>query len=77
MLGVTLPADAGSPGDRFNLYVDPYTSLVAYWEHMPTADTAELASWEQYRHPQNLVLATRHKVGPQTIDIENLAVSAD
>jgi hypothetical protein len=77
VLGVSLPGDGGAPADRYNLYVDPYTSLVAYWDHMPNADTTELASWEQYRHPQNLVLATRHKTGSQTIDIENLAVSAD
>ena len=40
VLGVARPgADAGSP-DRSNLYVDPYTSLIAFSEDAPAAPTA-------------------------------------
>lgn len=77
VLGLSFQDVGLTPGDRYNLYVDPYTSLVAFWDYMPNPDTTMLASWEQYRHPQNLTLATFHRMGPRTISIENLSVSAE
>ena len=63
-----------TPGDRYNLYVDPFTSLVAFWDYMPDPDKTVQASWEQYRHIQGLKLATFHKMGDKTITIEDLRV---
>jgi hypothetical protein len=82
VLGVTFPNPGDAPPDRYNLYVDPYTSLVAYSDRLTgdgTADesTAERATWERYQHRQNLVLPTFHQLGPQVISIENLSVAAD
>jgi hypothetical protein len=72
------PGDA--PPDRYNLYVDPYTSLIAYSDRL-TGDTpdapADRATWERYQHRQNLVLPTYHRMDPQVITIENLSVAAD
>jgi hypothetical protein len=77
VLGLSFQNVGLTPGDRYNLYVDPYTSLIAFWDYMPNPETTMLASWEQYRHPQGLVLSTYHRMGPRTISIENLSVSAD
>jgi hypothetical protein len=66
-----------TPGDRYNLYVDPYTSLVAFWDYMPDPDRTMLATWEQYRHMQGLKLSTFHQMGTRTITMENLRVVAD
>lgn len=83
VLGVTRAAgDAGGAPDRYNLYVDPYTSLVAFSEDAPTTDATPTpatlpTTWEQYRHPQNLTVSTFHRTGAQTIWIDNLSVSAD
>jgi len=66
-----------TPGDRYNLYVDPFTSLIAYWDYMPNADTTMLASWEQYRHTGGLKLSTYHKMGDKTITIEKLTVATE
>jgi hypothetical protein len=82
VLGVTFPNPGDAPPDRYNLYVDPYTSLVAYSDRLTGGDTAdestaERATWERYQHRQNLVLPTYHRMGPQVITIENLSVAAD
>ncbi|HEY7116487.1 MAG TPA: DUF6503 family protein [Tepidisphaeraceae bacterium] len=66
-----------TPGDQYNLYVDPLTSLVTYWDYMPNPDTTMLATWEQYRHDQGLVLSTYHKMGAKVITIENLSVASE
>jgi hypothetical protein len=82
VLGVTFPNPGDAPPDRCNLYVDPFTSLVAYSDRLTgdaveRTDDAERATWERYQHRQNLVLPTLHQVGPQTITLENLSVAAD
>jgi hypothetical protein len=83
VLGVTFPAAADMPAERYNFYVDPYTSLIAYSDRLTegspdAADApADRATWERYQHRQNLVLPTFHHVGPQVITIENLSVAAD
>jgi hypothetical protein len=89
VLGVTRPAIGEGSPDRQNLYVDPYTSLIAFSDDAPAATTSTSDSptpptpvaipmtWEQYRHPQNLVVSTFHRTGAQTIWIDNLSVSAD
>jgi hypothetical protein len=66
-----------TPGDRYNLYVDPFTSLVAFWDYMPDPDKTVQASWEQYRHVQGLKLATYHQMGTKTITMENLRVVSE
>jgi len=83
VLGVTFPPAGDAPADRYNFYVDPYTSLIAYSDRLTegspdAADApADRATWERYQHRQNLVLPTYHHVGPQVITIENLSVAAD
>jgi hypothetical protein len=66
-----------TPGDRYNLYIDPYTSLVAWWDYMPTEDKTMRASWEQYRHMSGLKLATFHQMGSKTITMEKLSVASE
>jgi len=66
-----------TPGDQYNMYVDPLTSLVAYWDYMPNEEMKMRATWEQYRHLAYLKLATFHQMGTKTITIENLKVASE
>jgi hypothetical protein len=66
-----------TPEDHYNLYIDPYTSLIAYWDYMPNPDTTWLATWEQYRHPAGLTLSTYHKMGNKVITMENISVATE
>jgi len=66
-----------TPGDRYNMYIDPFTSLVAYWDYMPSSEMTMQASWENYRHVEGLKLATFHQMGTKTIAIENLSVASE
>jgi hypothetical protein len=66
-----------TPGDRYNLYIDPFTSLVAYWDYMPSSEMTMQASWEKYRHVEGLKLATFHQMGSKQITIENLSVASE
>ena len=82
VLRVTSDATGPVPTGEQTLYVDPYTSLVAFSDQAADASTdtaapAEQATWEQYRHRQNLVLSTHHRAGPRVISIDNLSVAAD
>jgi hypothetical protein len=66
-----------TPGDQYNLYIDPYTNLVAYWDYMPSSEMTMRATWEKYRHVEGLKLATFHQMGTKTIAIENLSVASE
>jgi hypothetical protein len=70
-----------TPGDQYDLYVDPYTNLIAYSDYIPAEVTAtqdfERATWEDYRHPGGLVLAAMHRMATRTIVYENLSVSVE
>jgi hypothetical protein len=77
VLGLSFKGVGMTPSDQYNMYVDPYTSLLSYWDYMPNADTKMLATWEQYRHVDGLKLATYHQMGTKTITIENLSVASE
>jgi hypothetical protein len=66
-----------TPGDRYDMYIDPFTSLVAFWDYMPNADTTMRATWEEYKHPAGLKVSTLHHMGNKTITIENLSVTTE
>jgi len=66
-----------TPGDRYNMYIDPFTSLVAYWDYMPSSEMTMQATWEQYRHVEGLNLATFHQMGTKTIAIQNLSIASE
>ena len=77
VLGLSFKGVGMTPGDQYNMYIDPYTSLVSYWDYMPNADTTMQATWEKYRHVDGLKLATFHQMGTKTITIENLSVASE
>jgi hypothetical protein len=66
-----------TPGDRYVMYIDPYTSLPAFWDYMPDANTTKRATWEGYQHPAGLKVSTKHQMGALTITIENLSVTTE
>jgi hypothetical protein len=63
--------------DRVVMYVDPYTSLPAFSDYLPDENTTRRATWEGYKHPAGLKLSTTHRMGNQTISIENLSVTTE
>ena len=71
-----LQVTARENGDTYTLYVDPLTSLVAFWEYAGTGDKTGPATWEAYRHFQGLALSTFHDLGERTISLEAISVQA-
>ena len=80
---VTQPKKAITPaiGDQYDLYVDPYTNLIAYSDYIPaevsTTQDFERATWEDYRHSGGLTMAAKHRLATKTITFENLSFAAE
>jgi len=72
-------ATTPTAGDEYDLFVDPYTNLLAYSDYLPgaAATSAEpvRATWEAYRHPAGFTLASVHRIGAKTVTLENLAIT--
>lgn len=68
-------------GDQYDLYVDPYTNLIAYSDYIPaevsTTQDFERATWEDYRHSGGLTMAAKHRLATKTITFENLSFAAE
>lgn len=77
VLGLSFKGVGMTPGDQYNMYIDPLTSLPAYWDYMPNPDTTMQATWDKYVHIGGLKLATYHEMGTKTITIENLSVASE
>lgn len=67
-------------GDQYDLFIDPYTNLIAYSDFIPadtSAETPVRATWEEYRHPGGLTMATLHRLPKRTISLENLSFAVE
>ena len=60
--------------DRYNLYIDPATHLVARWDYMPAPDKKVSGTWEGYRDFDGLKLSTEHQFGDKRIYFTDLKV---
>jgi uncharacterized protein DUF6503 len=66
-----------TPGDHYNLYIDPQTSLVAMWDYKPAPDKKTRYTWESYKDFSGLKLATEHKGGGRRIYFTDVEVLMD
>ena len=64
-----------TPGDQYNLYIDPQTKLVTSWDYMPEPGKTMHATWSAYEKSGGLTLATDHQMGAARIRILNLKVA--
>ena len=63
-----------TPGDQYNMFIDPQTMLLSYWEYMPSANKKTRYSWEGYKDFNGIKIATEHKrdaggSGPNMSDV--------
>jgi hypothetical protein len=66
-----------TPGDRYNLYIDPAAHLIRRWDYMPSADKKVSGTWEKYQKFGPLNLATEHAFGGKRIYFTDVSVETD
>jgi len=68
-----------TPGDRYDLTVDPRTHRVTHWVYRPSSDKATGFTWDAYRDFNGLTLATDHRSddGKLRIHFTDVAVVRD
>jgi hypothetical protein len=66
-----------TPGDRYNLYIDPQAHLVRRWDYMPAPDKKTSGTWEDYQQFGPLKLATKHHFGNKQINFTDVEVTTD
>jgi hypothetical protein len=59
-----------TPGDQYNMYIDPETHLVRWWDYIPKSGQQRRMSWDGYKDYNGLMLASEHKMGPPISDID-------
>ena len=64
-----------TPGDQYNIYIDPATHLVMHWDYMPNPEKKVSGSWDGYSNYGGLRLATEHKFGDKMIWLSKIAVT--
>ncbi|MEA2711399.1 MAG: hypothetical protein QOF78_4000 [Phycisphaerales bacterium] len=66
-----------TPGDRYNLYIDPQEKLVRRWDYMPSAEKKTSGTWDGYEQFGPLKLATKHQFGDKQINFTDVKVETD
>jgi hypothetical protein len=66
-----------TPGDHYNLYIDPQTHRVMRWDYMPAPDKSTPGTWEEYQKFGPLTLATKHQFGDKQINFTDVSVKTD
>lgn len=66
-----------TPTDQYDLWVDPETKLVRFWDFMPEPGKSSWMSWEDYREFNGLKLATKHVSPRATIIFTDVAVTVE
>ena len=64
-----------TPGDKYNLYIDPQTKLVRAWDYMPDAEKTMHGTWDKYENFGGLHLSTEHNFGGKMIKLTNIEVT--
>ena len=71
-------ADVGlTPGDKYNLYIDPQEKLIRRWDYMPSAEKKTSGTWDGYEQFGPLKLATKHQFGERQINMTDVKVEAE
>lgn len=65
-----------TPGDTYNLYIEPTLARVKYWDYIPNPDKKLRFSWDDYETFGPLTLATSHSLvgGTRQITLTNISV---
>jgi len=63
-----------TPGDQYNVYINPTSNLPEKWDYMPTPEKKVTGTWEDYKTTGGLTLATKHQFGDKTITFTDLDV---
>ena len=66
-----------TPGDQYNMYIDPKTMLVSYWDYIPSASKKTRWSWEGYKDFNGLKIATEHKFAGSDRKLEMTDVAVE
>lgn len=66
-----------TPGDQYNIYVDPDTHLVRRWDYMPNSENKISGTWDGYKMFGGLNLSTEHTFGDKRIWFSDVAVELD
>ena len=66
-----------TPKDKYNLYIDPETSLVVRWDYMPSPDKKMSGTWENYQDFNGLKLATEHRMDDKRIYFTDVRVTTE
>jgi len=66
-----------TPGDKYNLYIDPQEKLVRRWDYMPSAEKKTSGTWDGYEQFGPLKLATKHQFGERQINFSDVKVEAE
>ncbi len=66
-----------TPGDQYDIYIDPATHLVRHWDFMPSPDKKISGTWDGYRDFGGLKLSTEHTFGDKRIWFSDVAVESN
>jgi hypothetical protein len=67
-----------TPGDQYDLLIDPDTHHVRFWDYMPAPDKKSRFTWDDYKSFGPLTLSTEHKTadGKRRIFFTDVNVAA-
>jgi hypothetical protein len=65
-----------TPGDQYNLYIDPDEHLVRRWDYMPNAEKKMSGTWSEYKDFHGLKLSIDRHFGDKHIWFSDVKVEA-
>ncbi len=63
-----------TPGDRYTLFIDPATKLLARWEYRPNAEKTITSGWSEYKDIGGMKLSTFHPFMDKTLRFTDISV---
>lgn len=61
-----------TPGDRYNLYINPQSHRIEAWDYMPSAERKTTFTRERFQDVGGLILSTSHRSGSRRIYFTDL-----
>ena len=74
VLHVSFDSVGLTPGYKYDIFIDPQTRLLRWWDYMPKPDKKSRMSWEAYKDFNGLTLATEHDLGGGRITMSKVEV---
>lgn len=63
-----------TPGDQYELYVNPQSRRIEWWVYMPNPRERATFTWEGYRTFDGVTLSTEHRAGLRRIFFTDISV---